>query len=295
MAKRSMGSPNPNKATILQNDPRFEASRTHFSAEGRNALAKWHTAKRNVHMFELFCGLSAMASTAPASGALSRLRGISLATVCCTGAILQRYSYPAPDAGAHFVPGQLRLNGLPPWVFVTNWPARIFLMDLFADVERLHVNFNRADSAAEDGPNGLKELAAECASHIIRDPSASSGRGSNRQFVWNVYQGLWLPGLERSLTIAIDKKESKPQVAEVQYGVPSYNPGDPSSFDPRLITNLEQIGEADNYEWNIKQTLAILHDSKANATAGPSGADVSRVASQVDAAIKGYEVAIETV
>jgi hypothetical protein len=115
MVNRIMGSPNPNKANILKNDPRFETSRTHFSAEGRNALAKAHTAQRNAHMLELFCGLSAMVSTARESDAASRLRGIRTATVSCTKAILQRYSYPAPDAGAHFVPGQLRLSGLPPW------------------------------------------------------------------------------------------------------------------------------------------------------------------------------------
>jgi hypothetical protein len=293
-SRRIIGPPNPNKANILKHQRGFESSRPHLSAEGRNALARNHTANRNAHVLDLLLGLSAMASVSRNRDAPSQLRRFELATVSCEKAIGQSYQYPHPDQGAHFLPGQLLLNGRPPWGFLTREPARIFLKDLFFDVERLHYTFNQADSAAESGPSGLRVLFAECARHIIRDPTIGPGGRANRQFAWNLYKGVWLPGLARSLVVALDNKLSKPQVPALQYAAPTFSPGDPSSFDSRLITNLEEIGNADDSAWNNEQAVAILQGYLDNASAGPSGAVVRQVAERADAAIVGHEVAIET-
>ena len=104
---------------------------------------------------------------------------------------------------------------------------------------------------------------------MIRDPSPVFGGRANRQFVWNIYKGVWLPGSERSLTVALDKKQLRPQVPDVRYASAAFQPGDPSSFDPRLITNLKEIGEAGDYEWNIEETIKILEAYHVNAVAGP--------------------------
>ena len=295
MTTRSFGSPNPNKASILRDDPRFQGSGTHFSAEGRQALARQHTAQRNAHVLELLCGLSAMASRGRDRHAGTRLRALPTASVTCEAAILQRYSYPSPDQGAHFLPGQLFMNGLPPWSYVSSSVARIFLMDMFADVERLNANFNRADSAAEAGPQGLKALAEACAMRVIRDPSLYSGGRANRQFVWNVYTGLWLQGSERSLAIALDQKKSRPQVPEVQYANRTFQPDTPSSFDSKLITNLEEIGEAGNSEWNIRETIKILEDYRVNAAAGPGAGEMGRIADRAESGLRGNAVVLEAI
>ena len=181
MPKRTVGwSPNPNKANILKNSRDFQGAGTRFSAEGRNALAKAHMARRNAHMLELFLSLSALTSRARTANSGGRLRNIPTATPSCTAAILQRHSYPEPDQAAHFVPGRLRLNGLPVWEYLTSSVGRLYVMDMFADVERLHANFNRADSEAENVPFGLKALATRCAIDIIRDSAAATRASANR-------------------------------------------------------------------------------------------------------------------
>jgi hypothetical protein len=297
MPNRTMGSSNPVKAAILKNDPRFEASQTHYTAEGRSQMAKAHTANRNAHMLELLCGLSAMASAASGGPAL-RLRNLRLTTVNFTGAIRQRYSYPEPDAGAHLMPGQLRLSGLPPWEYVPHQVGRIFLLDLFEEVDRLHANFNRADSAAEDGPNGLKELAVEAATQILRDSSARPGGRANRELVWNVHKGLWLPGVEKSLTLAIDKKDAKPQVPSLKHATPTFDPKKgPESFDPRLLDpdSFAAINAARQYEWNISETILIARDNLRFAADGPGVSEFGELASRAESALKGDAQAIETV
>jgi len=286
-------SPNPNKANVLKNSRDFQASGNRFSAEGRNALAKAHTAGRNARMLELLMGVSALASHARSANAAEGLRQVPGSSASCTRAILRRQWYRAPDQAAHFLPGQLRLDARPVWDYVPNSVGRLYLMDLFADVERLHANFNRADSAAENGPVGLKALAAHCAHLIVRDASVPKGGVANRQLVWNVYRGLWLPGLEHSFTAAIENKLTKPRPPEIEYKTPTFSPSDPSSSDPRLIANLQQRSDAGDSAWNINETVAILRDSKANATSGPGPADVSDKAQRAEAGIRGHAMVLE--
>ena len=286
MANRTVGwSPNPNKANVLSEHRNFQASGTAVSAEGRNALAKVHTGRRNAHMLELFLSLGALASKSRAAGSGRRLREVPTSTASCTAALLQRYSYPRPDQAAHFMPGQLRLNGLPIWEYQANTVGRLYLMDMFADVERLPVNFNRADSEAESGPLGLKELAARCTGHIVRHSGSSGGR-VDRQFVWNVYQGLWLPGLDDAIETAIANKQTKPQPAQVRHQAPTFNPGEPWSFDPHRI-QLPESGGASDTEWNIAETLAILRAYETHTTAGPRSTDVAAVAERAEAGVRG--------
>ena len=294
MAERTVGwSPNPNKANILKESRDFQTTATRFSAAGMNAMAKSHTGRRNAIVLESLLGLSALASSAKSAGASGRLREVPTASASCTAALLQRHSYPQPDQAAHFMPGQLRLNGVPVWEFVPHSVGRLYVMDMFADVERLHANFNRADSAAEDGPGGLKALAGRCAALVAHHGGTRSGGRPDRQFVWNVYSGLWLPGVQDSLNLAVEKKLEKPQVPTVTYRTPTFDPKDPSSFDNRVIANLAEIEEAGNYEWNIRETLDILRDYQANATAGPGPADVASIAERAEAGLRGYESALE--
>lgn len=285
MTSRDAGSPNPNKAHVLRENRDFQSSGTAISADGRKALAKVHMGRRNAHMLEMFLSLSALASKSRSAGSGPRLREVPTSTASCTAALLQRYSYPAPDQAAHFMPGQLRLNSLPIWEYQTNAVGRIYLMDMFADVERLPSNFNRADSEAERGPTGLKALSAKCSGLIVRHASGPGGR-ADRQFVWNVYERLWLPGVESAVNSARGNKQSRPQPASVSY-LPQT-----ASLDPRLI-DPSSIRSATNREWNAAECVAILGAYAAHTTAGPRSADVGSLADRAEAGIRGDASALE--
>jgi hypothetical protein len=242
-------------------------------------MAYYHILGRNVHMLELLTGLSVMASGARHGGdATSRLRGLHYPSVSCTGAILQKFRVDSPYAAAHYLPGQLRLNGLPPWEYLSDRWSRIFLQDLFADVEKLHELFNKADSAAEQGPEGLKELAAHCAAHVLNDPAPPDDGRANRELVHNVFERLWLPGMGAALEAAIESKEEKPQPPPLQF--------EDDPVQGRVITNLEERSEAGPYEWGIAETITILQEYRACADARPGSAETMETFQQVDAKVR---------
>ena len=103
-----------------------------------------------------------------------------------------------------------------------------------------------------------------------------------------------LPGAEDAIAIAIENKEARPRVPQILYKVPTFDSKDPSSFDPRMITNLPEISASDQSEWNIEDTIAILRDYRANSTAGPTPADVPGLAQRADAGVRGHDTALET-
>jgi hypothetical protein len=293
VADRTFGSPNPFKASILRNDPDFQTSRSQLSADQRQAAAKHHVVQRNRHALQLLLALSAMTSASQSPGSGSRRRGLSVATVNSGAAILQRHSYPEPDQGAHFLPGQVYLNGRTPWTYVANSLARLYVMDMFANVERLHRNFNTADSQAEKGPHGLTELMTECATRVVHHSTGPTDGRSDRQFVYNVFTGLWLPGHERSLLVALNKKQARPQVPDVSYAKQTFQPWEPESFDPHLISNLDDIQNASTFAWNNEEVIKILQASLPHARTGPGAVELSDLADHAESALKGHEEALK--
>lgn len=90
-------------------------------------------------------------------------------TISCLAAIRQNFSSSqsgthmglptGPMQAAHFLPGQIIINGLPLWNYAKDTVTRGRIEFLFAEVEHLPAIFNQADSAAEAKGN----MAGLCA------------------------------------------------------------------------------------------------------------------------------------
>jgi hypothetical protein len=105
--------------------------------------------------------------------------------VQCQAAIRQNFSSSesmthmglptGPMQAAHFLPGQVRIDGRPLWEYV-NPMVRAKVEFLFADVEHLPVVFNQADSAAEakGRVGGLCSALAEACSTMINNPDPAA-------------------------------------------------------------------------------------------------------------------------
>jgi hypothetical protein len=276
--KRIYGSPDPSKPPSIV--PRLQTFSSHISADSRREMAYYHTLGRTVRVQKLLSSLSVMTSAARHGGEvaprISGLRGGP--SVRCTGAKLQEYSVEAPNAAAHYLPGQVRFNGLPLWEYVRHPGSQIFVKSLFSDVDKLHYLFNISDLASERGPEGLKELLAQCCYIVVQDPAPPSGNRANRQLVANVLERLWVPGSSRAFGAAIEVKEEKPQMPPLKM-----------EWDPvqgNVITNLKERSEAGSYEMNIEDTVKILKDYQESAAAQPTPAQTADSFEEVDAKVQ---------
>jgi hypothetical protein len=149
---------------------------------------------------------------------------------------------------------------------------------LFSDVDKLHYLFNISDMASERGPEGLKELLAQCCYIVVQDPAPPSGNRANRQLVANVLERLWVPGSTRAFGAAIEAKEEKPQMPPLKM-----------EWDPvqgNVITNLKERSEVGSYEMNIEDTVKILKDYKESAAAQPTPAQTADSFEEVDAKVQ---------
>ena len=89
--------------------------------------------------------------------------------VGCTAAVRQFFRADGGEQAAHLLPGQLSIDGIFPWLFLAG-PAARKLENLFAYVEPLRADYNKADSAAE--ANGLTDAFADACSRVL------TGRGA---------------------------------------------------------------------------------------------------------------------
>lgn len=82
----------------------------------------------------------------------------------------------APSQAAHFLPGQIRIGGQNVWNLVSDYSTRSRLEFLFAEVERLPVAFNQADSAAERKGEqcGLAAAFAAACTVVTKQSSSQS-------------------------------------------------------------------------------------------------------------------------
>ena len=94
--------------------------------------AKSHSLGRDRRVGQVMCYLSLMRSAALVE---------NTAIVTCTKAIRQHFSSSRSEGkqAAHYLPGQLRVNGRCPWVFIGNRPTAMDLEGLFGDVENKSV------------------------------------------------------------------------------------------------------------------------------------------------------------
>lgn len=135
-----------------------------------------HNLGRNVRVVRLLAYLG-----------LLRQAGTSLAgPIKCVAAVRQNFSSSqsgthmglptGPMQAAHFLPGQVIINGRPVWDYANDPGTRGRIEFLFAEVEHLPAVFNQADSAAENKgqPGGLCSALTVACHTIVHNPGTAT-------------------------------------------------------------------------------------------------------------------------
>jgi len=200
-----------------------------------SALAVGHSNSRNARVVEVLCHLSLLRSV----GAVR-----ADATVTCVAAERQHFSSPEGYQAAHYLPGQIQLNGRLPWAFLHNASSRLDFECLFADVEHLPANFNKADSAAE--AHGLKDAFGVVCQAILRDPKPKPGHKIDRDLVRRIYRQTWCKLAAAAFRSALGQKDARPHLVPLQ-----------RDAEGNLL-NLAQREGASHAQWNIEEQLNIL-------------------------------------
>jgi hypothetical protein len=202
------------------------------------AKAVGHSNSRNGRVVQVACFFSLIRSSTP---------NLNTARVMIEAAQRQMFSSTTGYQAAHYLPGQLKIHaaGVPgaetPWSLVSGLAARQRLEYLFADVEHLPAEFNKADSAAES--KGLRETFRLFGEHMLRDPGTFARGSVNKVLVRRLYDNIWVDGAMDSYNAAISQKMQRSEVPPLQFD------------DQGNITNLEARGNAD---WSPENIVAIL-------------------------------------
>lgn len=194
------------------------------------AAARSHSLGRDRRVGQVMCYLSLMRS----AGLIE-----NSATVTCTKAIRQHYSASRAEGkqAAHYLPGQLRINGRCPWDFIPDQGTARKLEGLFGDVENLPANFNKADSAAEayQSVEGLKDSFAESCKIVVQSPHQAEENRISRTQVRRAYND-WIARSHRAYRNAIGQKGAKANVPSLKVGPPGgveYGMLDPANIQAR--------------------------------------------------------------
>ncbi len=228
-----MSNRKPTSDPTVTRDARFNQLQVErFRSDPRMALE--HSNSRNARVAEFGCILSLLRSTGKCTGA---------ALVQLDTTILQNFSSGDGYQAAHFLPGQIQIDHRHPWTLIDDRATRVNIERLFADVEHLPPNFNKADSAAEN--NGLKESFRSFCEQVIRDPQPMNNATINRAWVKYVYQKSWCSSAGRAFELAIEQKEQKPLRPLLQ-----------RDGHGNLLNLDELTGTADM--WNTEEQVRIL-------------------------------------
>lgn len=194
------------------------------------AAARSHSLGRDRRVGQVMCYLSLMRS----AGLIE-----NSAKVTCTKAIRQHYSASRAEGkqAAHYLPGQLWINGRCPWNLITYQRTALGLEGLFGDVENLPANFNKADSAAEAyrSVEGLKDSFAESCKIVVQRPHQAEENRISRAQVRDAYN-YWIARSRRAYLNAIGQKEAKANVPSLKVGPPGgveYRMLDPANIQAR--------------------------------------------------------------
>jgi hypothetical protein len=215
-------------------DARFNQLKVErFRAEP--ALALGHANSRNQRVVEVLCYLSLLRSAAKLS---------PRAVVTCSPARRQFFKSPDGYQAAHYLPCQILVNGAAPWTFIETQECRMRFECLFADVEHLPANFNKADSAAE--AKGLIAAFQASCQALLNDAQPSPAGKINRALVRQTYLHVWCPRARAALEAALAQKDSRPHLPPLQ-----------RNADGDLL-NLDERSGADDGQWRIEDQMRIL-------------------------------------
>lgn len=194
-----------------------------------------HSTFRNDRVVRVLCFIGMLRG-------LGRIR--DTAKVECIAAQRQHFSSTHGYQAAHYLPGQLRIDINYPWNLIQDARTRLQFEVLFADVEHLPADFNKADSAAE--ACGLKDAFARSGQALIQRVVPRPGGGLDRRAVREVYQQTWRPAAEQAFRAAMQQKHSRPHLPELQ------------KDEWGNLLNLEERGNATAAEWHIEEQIHIL-------------------------------------
>lgn len=162
--------------------------------------------------------------------------------VSCTAAVRQFFRADDGEQAAHLLPGQISIDGVFPWLFLSG-PAARQLENLFGYVEPLRADYNKADSAAE--ANGLTDAFAGACRGVL------TGKGEAAADIVAAYDQVWLPGALAAFAAAEAQKRSKPTAPPLVRGV---------GMEYGMLLNLEERMAAfeDDSIWATHEQLSIL-------------------------------------
>lgn len=166
------------------------------------------------------------------------------------------------QAGAHFLPGQLKIQGRNPWEFLQDHATMVKLRWLFAEVDGIAENINKADKAAEDC--GLIEAFRAACVEVIRDAHPVAGK-VNLKLVQDTYHGVWVAQATAAIRRALSEKESKaamPELETVPHELDWYEP-------MYTLESIRARSTASEYVWNIEETIAFLKIFEDNMNVEP--------------------------
>jgi hypothetical protein len=206
-----------------------------LSSDQRRALN--HGLARNGRVAETLCFMALIRDPARRKRPM-----LPVPNVSCTAAIRQFFRADDGEQAAHLLPGQLSIDGAFPWLFLSG-PAARQLENLFAYVEPLRADYNKADSAAE--ANGLTDAFADACSRVL------TGRGAAEADIVAAYDRVWRPGALAAFRAADEQKRSKPTPPPVIRGV---------GLEYGMILNFDESQEAcaDESIWATHEQLSIL-------------------------------------
>jgi hypothetical protein len=215
------------------------------------AAARSHSLGRDRRVGQVMCYLSLMRS----AGLIAKT-----AAVTCTKAIRQHYTSSRAEGkqAAHYLPGQLRINGQCPWEFIPDWRSAQALEGLFGDVEDLPADFNKADSAAEayQSVEGLAQSFARSCELVVRDPQPLEGNRINRVLVRRAYND-WIMHSRHAYREAVARQETRVNVPPLEVGANR-------ELDP---SNIQARGEAMHRDRHYIDRTEFLKQYLATARA----------------------------
>ncbi len=228
-----------------------------FSSDTKRAFN--HGLARNERVAETLCFMALIRDP------LRRQRPLAAAPmVSCIAAVRQFFRAEDGEQAAHLLPGQITIDGAFPWLFLAG-PAVRRLENLFAYVEPLGADYNKADSAAES--NGLTTAFAAACLQVL------TGQGQPAADIAAAYSQGWKAGALAAFAAAETQKRSKPAPPPLVYG----EPGGP---DYGMILNLEERGAAfqDDSIWATHEQLSILGYYRAAMDETPRGLQPGAIA-----------------
>ena len=206
-----------------------------FSSDQKRAIN--HGLARNGRVAEALCFMALIRDPVRRKRPM-----LPVPNVICLAAVRQFFRADDGEQAAHLLPGQLSIDGAFPWLFLAG-PAARRLENLFAYVEPLRADYNKADSAAE--ANGLTEAFSEACRRVL------TGKGEAADDIVAAYEQVWLPGAIAAFSAAEMQKRSKPTPPPLERGV---------GMEYGMILNFDERMAAfeDDSIWATYEQLSIL-------------------------------------